>query len=131
MKYQERNTKSISIVKKILLYMNATGYKILNDIPSSGNVANFQRELFSSQLIVVYNLAIIKFIFNVHLNAIIIIAVFCFHNLSSIFFSKDIELINDDYYRYYNRIFYFVFLIYFITGTICCILFFNSRIGKG
>jgi hypothetical protein len=34
------NLKNIATVKKILLYINATGFKVITSIPSAGYVSN-------------------------------------------------------------------------------------------
>ena len=119
-----------SFFKRSVLFFNVTAYKLMTDIPT-GHMTNVRQNIASSQIIVLYDMLILKYIFKIDFNIAIFIPLYIFHVLQSILMGKSIDKLSMDYFSYYNKILYYLFWVYAMTGTICIFLLFNDMIGKG
>ncbi len=119
----------IPLLKKILLYNNASMIKLLIEVGPNNNLPYQSNDRIGTSTVIIFNIIILHTIFHWE-SDIFIIAVFGFHGLLSLVFARDIAQIVANYSFYYSKIWIYIFGVYIVGALVCCVIGFNGIIGK-
>ncbi|MDF2430856.1 MAG: hypothetical protein JWP44_487 [Mucilaginibacter sp.] len=124
---------SISLFKKILLYFNVSAFRVASANPIASNFRkNYYSGQFSAAMVAVSEYGTAKLMFP-HLASsyplfILVFGLF-FHAFIDILFAKDIIVMAGNYNAYYNKILFYIFLIFLSIGLVEGLITFNNHIG--
>jgi hypothetical protein len=122
--------KQFSVLKKTLLYVNVTFYRMLVINGRSWRYDDRTSSVFFTML---FYYTVVKYILHDHSSFHlyrVLAAAGVFHLTINFAFYKDIEMMVKDYYSYYSKPFFYWFLIVIAVDILGMILIFNDMIGK-
>jgi len=125
--------RKISLSLKVLLYLNASTYRILAALPS---LSDFRRDYhissFSVLIITSAEFTIFRFLFPnlTQYWQLAILVPMATHGLLSVVFGKKIQMISSNYNSYYNKPLFLISFIFLVIGIVGFLMIFNELIGK-
>jgi len=124
------SNKQFSVLKKTLLYVNVTFYRMLIINGRSWRYDDRTSSLFFTML---FYYTVVKYILQDHSSFHlyrVLTAAGVFHLTINFAFYRDIEMMVKDYYSYYSKPCFYWFLIVIAIDILGLILIFNDMIGK-
>ncbi len=133
-KNQADNTvHEFGLLKKVLLFLNVSTFRVIRQIPSVSDFRqNYKSEGLSVAIIVFAEITIFEHLFPgidvIYINRFAVIC-FIYNGIIDVFFSKDILRMAYNYNAYYNKILFYIYLVFFAIGLMGAVVLFNNEIG--
>jgi len=125
--------RKMSVLKRVFLYLNVSTFRVAKEIPTASDFRKNYRSInVCLPIILVSEYSVIKLIFQDITDQNLLrclIALFAYHTIIEIFFTKDVLIMGNNYNLYYNKALFYVSLIFMAAGLVGFILIFNSSIG--
>ncbi|HEY4328083.1 MAG TPA: hypothetical protein VGN20_29125 [Mucilaginibacter sp.] len=127
------STHKISVLKKVVLFINVSAFRLTKGLPTLSNFRNsYHSRGASVALAVVIEYILVKYLFpypKQYWQLRVLFFGFFFHGLIDILFIKDIIIMAGNYNAYYNKILFYLFLICAAIGFVGSLIILNNQIG--
>jgi uncharacterized membrane protein YhdT len=125
--------REMSVLKRVFLYLNVSTFRVAKEIPTASDFRKNYRSInVCLPIILISEYSVIKFIFQDITDQNLLrclTALFAYHIIIEIFFTKDVLIMGYNYNLYYSKTLFYLALVFMAAGFVGFILIFNSSIG--